>query len=190
MLAIVVVPWLCDGPDLGESLTQNTVRLALAYYALAMILRLEVRPHEGDDARRGSAARLAWTLAWAAYLVHVGCAFHFYHHWSHSEAVEHTRLRSGFGPGIFVNYLFTLVWTADVVSWSIGPQAHARRRISITILLHGFMLFVVFNATVVFAEGPVRWLSAGLFLLFAILGLARMGRARPAENAQGDRSVR
>jgi hypothetical protein len=44
-------------------------------------------------------------------------AFHFYHGWSHAEAMEHVRAAARFGEGIFVSHLFTLLWTLDVAWW-------------------------------------------------------------------------
>src|SRR5262245_21051496 len=104
--AALAVPLLADPSDPGEGLTRNTVRLALLYYAAAVALMLW---------RHAPAlARCCWTLGWAAYLIHLGMAFHYYHHWSHADAVERTREVSGLGAGIYFSHLFTLLWTADV----------------------------------------------------------------------------
>jgi hypothetical protein len=102
-------------------------------------------------------ARWCWTFAWATYLVHLAMAFHHYHHWSHADAVEHTEIVSGFGKGIYVSHLFTLAWTADALSWWLQPARRALRPSWIDWLLHGFMAFMIFNATVIYEAGPIRW---------------------------------
>jgi hypothetical protein len=154
----------------GDALTRQTVRLALALWALALLLSLTL-----DDAGRsartpaGRLARLTWSLGWLVYVVHVGLAFHFFHGWSHAAAVRHVEERSGFGPGIAFSHLFTLAWGLDAAWWWLRPDSHAGRPAWVGRALVGYMAFVVFNATVVFEAGTVR--LAGL-LVTALLGSA------------------
>src|SRR5687767_3899821 len=75
----------------GENAIRNTIRLALVCYGLSLVVQLQ-----GGSQRL---ARLAWTLAWAAYAVHVVLAFHHFHGWSHAHAVEHVRAAGGVGEG-------------------------------------------------------------------------------------------
>jgi hypothetical protein len=42
-------------------------------------------------------------------------------------------------------------------------------------LLHGFMLFMVFNGMIVFESGPIRWADA---LMFGVLAIALLLRYR------------
>ena len=108
-------------------------------------------------------ARVSWTLAWAAFVVHVAMAFHHAHRWSHAEAFRHVEESSGFGPGIFVSYAFTLIWTWDVLRWwARGPAARPPR------WWLGFMLFVTFNATVVYEAGFIRWAGLAMFAALAL----------------------
>jgi hypothetical protein len=175
---MVAGPVLSSSPSLGDDLIRNTIRLALLYYAIALTLLL--RSHAMDWQKHSNKirlARLCWTLAWFTYLIHLAMAFHFAHQWSHAEAMRHTEEVSGVGEGIFVSHLFTLVWTADVVSWWLWPSWYARRPVWIDWLLHGFMLFVVVNATVVFESGWIRW--AGV-MMFVWLGAATWFRRRAA----------
>ncbi|HEY1375603.1 MAG TPA: hypothetical protein VGF55_02355 [Gemmataceae bacterium] len=161
-------PSLTGSPTVGDDLTRHTVRVALAYYAAAAWLMLGLRPADWRaDTSRGRFARWCWTLAWAAFVVHVGVAFHFYHHWSHAEAVAHVRERSGVGEGVFASYLFTLAWTADVAWWWLSPKSYAGRPGWADRALHGFMIFMTFAATVVYEEGTIRW--AGAVLCVALL---------------------
>jgi hypothetical protein len=169
LTAVIVFPYATDSTSAGDDLTRNTVRLALAYYALAAGVMLLLQPSEWTGQGRGRLARICWTLAWAAYLVHLAMAFHFYHHWSHTDAIRHTREVSGFGEGIYVSHLFTLLWGVDVATWWLWPKAYATRRRWIGISLHAFMTFVIFNATVVYESGPIRWVA-----IFAYAGLATL----------------
>lgn len=170
LAAILAVPHLYPSPTYGDDLIRNTIRLALLYYAIAASLMLVLRREEWTAAAgRSGLARSCWTLSWAAYLVHLGMAFHYAHHWSHTEAMAHTRAVSGVGEGVYVSYLFTWVWTADVAWWWLRPARYAARSRRVDGLLHGFMAFVIFNATVVYETGPIRWAGCALFAELAVL---------------------
>lgn len=168
------VPNLVDSPTLGDDLTRYTVRLSLLYYAIAATLMLLLQPDEWPATQgRGRLARWCWTLAWLTYLVHLAMAFHHYHHWSHADAMEHTRQVSGAGEGIFMSHLFTVVWTLDVLTWWLRPARYALRSPWIGRLLHAFMLFIIFNATVVYETGLIRWCGLLLFAELAAVNLYR-----------------
>src|SRR5262245_13001294 len=141
--------------DIGEILTRWTVRIALVCYVAALALRL--------TGQRRSYQRLAWTAGCLAYLVHVACAFHFNHGWSHAAALAETARQTeemfGFswGGGLYFNYVFTAVWILDVLWWWLDPPWYETRPRWIEWSVQGFLAFMFFNATVVFATGPARW---------------------------------
>jgi hypothetical protein len=165
--------------DHGELLTRNTIRLALAWYftALLSMMRLD-RADSPAATTAGRVARWCWTWGIACFLIHVGMAFHYYHHWSHTDAFEHTRQISGLGEGIYFSYLFAMTWTADAIYWWLAPSRYAERSAWIDRLLHGFMLFMVFNGMIVFETGPIRWAGAVMFAILAIAWTLLPGRRR------------
>lgn len=161
LAATIGQPYFTQSPTLGDDLTRHTARLALIGYILAVNQLLLLNPTDTQARRCGLArARLFWTLGWVAYLVHLAMAFHHYHGWSHADAFEHTRSVSGVGEGIYVSHFFTLVWSLDVISWWLRPSRHEHRPALLHWSLHAFMFFIVFNATVVYETGLIRW--AGL----------------------------
>jgi hypothetical protein len=187
LLLASVLPFLAAEADPGDTLIRHTIRLALLYYAAAVSLMLLLNPEDWSaQTPRGQLARCCWTLAWAAYVIHVAMAFHFAHHWSHALAVEHTRQRSGIGEGIYVSHLFTVLWTADVSAWWLWPARYSARSPWIGRALHAFMLFMIFNGTVVFEEGLIRWAGIGLFVGLAIVWLLCRAIARPNATEQGE----
>jgi hypothetical protein len=176
LTAALAWPVLAGSPTLGDDLTRWTVRVALAFYAVAAWFMLSLRPADWRaETSRGRFTRLCWTLAWVAFVIHVGVAFHFYHHWSHAAAVEHVRERSGVGEGVFVSYLFTLVWTVDVGWWWLRPGRYASRPRWVGGSLHGFMVFMIVMATVVYEDGAIRWVAivVGGALLYRFATLRR-----------------
>jgi hypothetical protein len=90
-------------------------------------------------------------------------AFHYYHDWSHAHAFEHTRRIAGAGEGLYVSYLFTGIWIADVTAWWKWPRRYAARPALVDLALHGFMVFMVFNSMVVFESGMIRWAGMAMF---------------------------
>jgi hypothetical protein len=174
--AVLVAPRALPLADAGDFLIRNTIRLSLAYYAAAALLLLTRSPGDGPLSPAVVLARWCWTLAWAAYVVHVGMAFHHYHGWSHAHAVAHTRQVSGVGWGLYVSHLFGLLWTLDVAGWWLSPEGHATRPAWVGRALHGFMAFVVFNGTVVYEAGPIRWIGLLVFAALGALWLRRVTR--------------
>ena len=182
LAAAVGIPFLLSSEDLGGNLTRFTVRLALVYYAAALTMMLLMQPAQWQARDvSGRLTRWLWTWAWLIFVVHVACAFHFFHHWSHAEAVRHTAEVSGFGPGIYASCFFTVLWGMDLAAWWWRPGWYAGRSSWIDYLLHGFMLFMVFNATVVFESGGTRWAGLVLFTELAAVFLLRsqLSRRKP-----------
>jgi len=167
----------------GELLTNLTIWLSLLGYtaSAAILLTSSREPH------RLKAARGASTFGCALLLAHIGCAFHFHHGWSHTAAYLDTArqtaqiARMNFGGGVFVNYLFALAWLGDLLWWWLSPASYQSRRRMVTAMWHGFVIFMTFNATVVFGSGPARWtglvICSGLCLLW--LRKRRLDSAKP-----------
>lgn len=167
----------------GETLTKVTVWVAVAgYFAGAAALALS-RGRRGWD----SAARLAWTAGCAGMLAHTACAFHFYHGWSHDAAYLDTARQTDevfgldWGGGLFINYALVAGWALDAAWWWVrGLDSYRRRPLPLTAAWHGFLLFIFFNATVVFKTGAARWagllLCAGLCLVWWLAGRGRQER--------------
>lgn len=140
------------------NLTHWTARVAMGLYAAGLMGML----------LRWPPARWVFPV-WAAgclvFLLHVGCAFHEVHGWSHAAALHHTAAQTeivvGFatGAGLYLNYAFLLIWAGDALYWWVRPERYRARTRWITLTLHGFLFFMAFNATVVFASGPTRWVG-------------------------------
>jgi hypothetical protein len=155
----------------GDGLTRWTARVALLLYATTLALRY-IRPPRPNLARR------LWTAGCGVFLLHVAAAFHFFHHWSHADAYRATARQSAdlvgtpSGWGLYLNYLFTVVWAADVAWWwARGTKAYRQRPHWLSVGLDAFMAFMAFNATLVFGQGATRWAGAVVTLLLVALAL-------------------
>jgi len=188
LLAGLAGPTLLRSGDGGDDRIRFTIRLALMGYALAVAAMLTSSLNDWRCmTTRLMAARWLWSLAVFTYLVHVATAFHYRHHWSHADAFERTEQLTGFGPGIYISYLFSIVWTLDALFWWLAPDRYDRRSPWIGGLLHSFLAFILFNGAVVFAEGPMRWLALAGFGGLGVLLLRRFLQA-PAFPLYHDKS--
>jgi hypothetical protein len=164
--------------SMGEVLTRGTIDVALLLYASVLAGNLWfpwlASLRETHPWRR--LARGLWTLGCVALWLHVAAAFAYYHHWSHAAAMhdtaERTRATLGldFGGGIYLNYLFALLWTADCGWWWLARRSYERRPRWIGAVVQGYLLFIAINATIVFETGVVR--VTGLVVAVALVALA------------------
>jgi hypothetical protein len=162
----------------GELLTRGTIWITILAYATgSVIFALAAKTAWGD-----ATARIAWTVACAILFVHLIAAFHYYHGWSHHAAYLDTARQTekvvglNWGGGLFINYALLFAWTLDLAGWwRKGLRSYRRRPWPLIAVWHGFLIFIIFNATVVFKGGVVRWagLAVCLVLVLSWLMIAR-----------------
>ncbi len=169
----------------GELLTRITIWIAIGGYAVSVAIVLLRRESQLWQAR----ARWASTAGCLALIAHTVCAFHFYHDWSQASAYGEVERQTAevtgtaWGGGLFINYAFLAAWMADVAWWWRGLDVHRRRHWLMTAAWHGIFIFMLFNATVVFKAGLVRWLGAGLCLGLFLLW-RRSSQSKPLLTVQ------
>jgi hypothetical protein len=164
--------------ETGDLITLWTARFAMALYAFALAVRYCPGPHR----RTFSLARWLWTAGLVVFLVHVACAFHFHHGWSHAHAYQFTADATydavgwHWGGGLYANYAFALVWLADAAWWWTRPHRYESRPRWIHVAIHAFMAFMAINSSVVFARAAGRIWAIGVMAL-AALAAFRCSRA-------------
>lgn len=159
-------------PMPGTLLTIWTIRLALACYVGTLACLMV-----DNRAAWQRAARGLWTAACGLFVLHVFCAMHFTHHWSHASAFAKTAratqelLGVAVGEGIYFSYLFLLLWVADVAWLWLAPARYLARPRWTSWAVHLYLGFIAFNGAIVFEAGPTRWAGivacAGLAMLLA-----------------------
>ncbi|GAB4162832.1 MAG: hypothetical protein Tsb009_39660 [Planctomycetaceae bacterium] len=170
-------------PELNEHLVAWTARIAVGLYLLWLIVRIRQRGNASPANPQSSSRwlRILWTGGWAMLTIHTVVVFHVVHDWSHAAAFEHTAIRTEevigwhWGGGIYFNYALVAIWGADVL-WRC-LQSKPTSRIW-TGMVHGFLAFMMFNATVVF--GPRFWILIAV-LLSVVLWMNRPGQVGPAK---------
>jgi hypothetical protein len=157
-------------PDLQHASVVLSALYTVGFWFGVSTVMLRAGPREWSPRSRGfRLMRLGWTLTLAMLLLHIVFAFWRAHEWSHDAAVRHVEATAGFGWAIVVNYLFAAVWLADVVWWWANPDGYANRPPWAGYAVHGFLAFVVFNATVVFGSAELRVTAAGMFATLAVV---------------------
>jgi hypothetical protein len=130
------------------------------------------------------AGRAAWMLGAVAALGHAGLAFHVHHGWSHAAAVADTARQTAavvgwsWGGGVYVNYVFVVVWLADAAWWWRDAVSFNRRARWLDAAVRGFLWFLFLNGAFVFVRGPMRW--AGLAAAAAVAAAWYRGRGHGA----------
>ena len=168
-------------------LTLYTTRASSLLYAAGVALML------GGRWRDGRVARFVWTLGCAMLWVHVLAAYHFVHGWSHAHALAHTADQTASmvgvrtGAGIYLNYAVMLVWASDVVFWwAAGSKRYGRRARAATLGLHAFLLFMMFNATIIFARGVTRYVGLAVMACLVALAVRRFGKGHGRLDSRTD----
>ena len=160
--------------NMGEFLTRGTIWVSIAGYAIGSVI-FAMSSSLRRSATWDSAARIIWTIACASLLAHFISAFQFYHGWSHAAAYADTARQThelfglNWGGGLFINYGLLVAWIIDIAWWwRSGLDSYRQRPWLLVIAWHGFLVFIIFNATVVFGDGFVRWIGLAICLLLAL----------------------
>ena len=149
---------------MGSILTNWTIYLSLMCYAVAVVCTL--------NRRLRGLYRGAWSAACLLLWGHAASAFHFYFAWSHAAAVAETARQTqevlgwSFGAGIWFSYALMALWLIDVVRlWSTSSGAKCNR---LATVVHLYAFFILFNGTVIFERGPIRWF--GMIVTAGLIG--------------------
>ena len=159
--------------EIGDALLWGTIWLSLLAWVAAEWARC---------ASHGTkvAGRSPWTVGALAALGHSAAAFHVHYGWSHGAALSETARQTAavtgldWGGGLYINYLFLALWTADAGWWWLRPVTFDRRPKALDRAVRAFLLFMFVNGAVVFAKGPIR--AVGTAAVLAVLAAWYRGR--------------
>ena len=150
---------------IGEFLTRATIWVSIVGYVMGSVI-FALGSSSRRRVRCDWATRVIWTIACASLIAHFISAFQFYHAWSHQAAYSDTARQTeelfglNWGGGLFINYALLIAWILDVAWWwRSGIDSYRYRPRLLVALWHGLFVFIIFNATVVFADGVARWVG-------------------------------
>tara|TARA_A100001037_G_scaffold290553_1_gene303551 strand:+ start:655 stop:1131 length:477 start_codon:yes stop_codon:yes gene_type:complete len=147
----------------------TSIYVSASLYAIALGLILS-KPQQTS-----ALFKVVWSTACLLAALHAYLALSDVHHWNHHHAFEHIAnetervLGFRFGYGVYFNYLFVLVWIADVI-WLWGsPESYQNRSNRLSSAFHLFLILIMVNGAVVFRDGLPRYL--GIVVIAAILAI-------------------
>ncbi len=158
---------------LGDAIIRWTARLFVACYVGRLCV--DVAGRRDEPAQR--VARWLWTVGGLILLLHVAAALHFQHGWSHAAAYEHVRQRTlhdtgwDSGIGLYINYVFGVLWLADTIFWWRRLDWSEQRSSYWAVQI--LFAFLTSQATAVF--GPPFWMPIWtvVVLLLIVIGWRR-----------------
>lgn len=155
-----------------------SIRLSLLSLAIAFAMQL--RGLRAIDPR----VVTVWFLGSILALGHSVGSLLTFHDGSQADALastaEQTRelLGFAFGAGLYVNYVFVIVWMSDAIFRIVAPRHYGGLPVNYFWCVNGFLIFIAFNGAIVFKAGIVRWLGLLCCVLLGCLWwLRRAGRA-------------
>jgi hypothetical protein len=107
-------------------------------------------------------SRAFWTSGALLALIHSVAAFVVFYGGSHEtarvETMRQTAALTGieFSGGIYLNYVFLVVWLADAAWWWVAPVSYRARARAVSFAIRAFIVFIIVNGAVVFADGWAR----------------------------------
>ena len=126
-----------------------------------------------------------WAAGAGLLWVHALLAFSAFYQWSFTVAFAETARQTfeltGWqsGAGLYANFVYGIAWTADAgFLWLKGLRRYRQRHTWLTVVVHGYLGFIVFNGTVVFGDGPIRWFGVVVFGWLAVCVLIAIKRMR------------
>jgi hypothetical protein len=135
------------------------------------------------------ASRGFWTGGALLALVHSAAAFAWLYGGSHEtarfETARQTAVLTGieFSGGIYLNYLFLLLWLGDASWWWIAPSSYRTRPRPLALAVRGFIFFIIVNGAVIFADGWARVVGIVALLLAGLGAFLRRKRSGHATSA-------
>ncbi len=103
-----------------------------------------------------------------------------FHHGSQAAALKSTAAQTEqllgfrFGAGLYINYLFVVVWLGDAAFRLFGSSRYVSLPSWYRPMLIGFLVFIAINGAIVFQSGWIRIVGIGCVCMLGILKVARI----------------
>jgi hypothetical protein len=136
-------------------------------------------------------SRNFWTAGAILTLIHSIAAFGLFYGWNHETARLLTAQQSAaltgiaFAGAIHVNYAFLAVWLGDASWWWMSPGTYRERPRSVSLIVRGFIFFIIINGAVVFADGWARLVGSASTSLVLASWFLKLWSRRGASTTAG-----
>ena len=176
---VISVLAMTEANSFAESASLWAIRVAMVI--MVAVLAAELRGAKPTTRLIG----WLWLLGALFALAHSVSALMTFHHGSQEAALESTAAQTEqllgfrFGAGLYINYLFVVVWLADAAFRLLGPSRYASLPSWYRLLVIGFLVFIAINGAIVFKSGWIRIIGIGCVCMLGILKLTRIPGSVP-----------
>ena len=156
--------------------------LAISIYVSASLYTIALGLILSKQQQTTTLFKVVSSTACSFTAVHAYLALSDEHQWNHQHAFDHIAnetervLGFRFGYGVYFNYLFVIVWIADVIWLWSSPESYQNRSNRLSSAFHLFLILIMVNGAVVFRDGLPRYL--GIVVIVSIL--ATWWRGKPS----------
>ena len=171
---VISVLAMTEANSFAESASLWAIRVAMVI--MVAVLAAELR---GAKPTTRLIAWL-WLLGALFALAHSVSALTTFHHGSQAAALESTAAQTEqllgirFGAGLYINYLFVVVWLADAAFRLLGRSRYAWLPSWYRPMVIGFLVFIAINGAIVFQSGWIRIIGIGCVCMLGILRATRI----------------
>lgn len=147
--------------------------LAISIYVSASLYAIALGMILSKRQQTTALFKVVWSAACLLTAVHAYLALSDVHQWNHHHAFDHIANETGrvlgfrFGYGVYFNYLFVIIWIADVIWLWSSSESYQNRSNRLSSAFHLFLILIMVNGAVVFRDGLPRYL--GIIVIAAIL---------------------
>ena len=149
-----------------------TIRGALICMVLFFAMRILNRKLQQSTLEL---AKSVWLIGSLLSLLHGLATMAYYHQFRHALAYQDTAHQTeqaigvAVGFGIWLNYLFIIVWLLDALWMNGFTKGYFARHRAFNWLIYGFLGFIAINGAIVFESGPVRWVGILAILVLVVI---------------------
>ena len=151
----------------------NTALYVTIWLSMILFVAGEAGKRFARAERRSLWPVWAWAVGVVLCAVHMVIAMAVRYGLSHRDAVRGTAEQAaavygiGWSGGLYVNYVFLLIWAGETAWWATSPRTYLSRGAILEWSLRTFYFVIIFNAVVVFARPMMR--PVGMLLIAALV---------------------
>jgi hypothetical protein len=164
--------------EIAETLAEHASLWAIraAMVAMFAVFAMQIR----GMSEVSVVVRSVWLMGALAALMHSVGALWAFHQGSHEAAFESTAKQTeellgiAVGIGLYVNYLFVLVWFVDACLRFFRAEWYKCLPNWYQMAVYGFLVFIAINGVIVFKAGVVRWIGISAIAILCMLWFVKL----------------
>ena len=159
--------------EMAETWGEHASLWAIRFAMLSMVIVFAMQLSGAREV--SNKVRTVWLVGAICALLHSVGALVAFHAGSHQEAFESTAQQTeellgiAVGFGLYVNYLFVLVWLSDALCRWLRKDFYTSLPFWYRWAVYAFLSFIAVNGTIVFKGGWIRWIGLGAIVYLVVI---------------------